>query len=212
MVLLRWKVAEVDGSGLNVMKGILVLLMMMPVLQAQSASPPRPLPQSLADWPNMMPTVREALKAQFPDELLDVYPAQPTGILRASGVADVTGDGVSEAIVAFGVGGASTSQVTVMRIQDGNPVVALFKDRAGKITPMVWADGASVMHTDGVDLLPNEHAVFAIHYNYGSNGKLHQCGGEAYTWNPRSKTFGFNPALTKKLTRATCSLVPNKAG
>ena len=112
------------------MKLIAVFLIFMPVLRAQTASPPRPLLQSVADWQNMMPAVREALKAQFPNELLDVYPAQPTGILRASGVVDVTGDGVSEAVVAFGVGGASTSQVTVMRIQDGNPVVALFKDLA----------------------------------------------------------------------------------
>ena len=191
---------------------ILFILAITPVIHAQNATTPGPAPHTLADWQRIMPAVREALKRQFPDERLDVYPAQPTGILRAGGVADVTGDGVPEAIVAFGIGGASTSQVTVMRIQDGNPVVALFKDRAGKTSPMVWADGASVMHTDGVNLLPREHAVFAIHYNYGSSGKLHQCGGEAYTWHSQSETFDYNSALTKKLTKTTCRQVPKRAG
>jgi hypothetical protein len=175
---------------------------------AQTGSVPRP--QSLADWQSMIPAIREALKAQFPDERVeDPY---PIGILRASHVAGITGEGVSEAVVFFGLGGASTSQLTVMRIEGGKPVLAAFKGRDGKIGPMVFVEGASVMHTDGVDLLPREHAVLAMHYNYGSTGNLHQCGGEAYTWNAQSNRFDYNSALTRKLTKATCRQVPKTAG
>jgi hypothetical protein len=190
------------------MKRIAILLLFLPLVWAQIGSGPRPVPQSLADWQKMIPAVREALERQFPDAQVNEH---PVGILRAGHVADITGDGLSEAVVFFGLGGASTSQLTLMRMADGKPVVALFKDRAGKISPMVFLEGASVMHTDDVDLLRREHAVYSIHYNYGSNGKLHQCGGEAYTWNPQSKTFDYNSALTGTLTRTTCRQVPQKA-
>jgi len=158
----------------------------------------------------MIPAIGKALKTQFPEERIEA--PYPVGILRAGHVADITSDGVSEALVSFGAGGASTSQVTLVRVEAGKPVIALFRDRAGKIGPIIFVEGASVMHTDGVDLLQREHAVFAIHYNYGSTGKLHHCGGEAYTWNAQSKTFDYNSALTRKLTRTTCSQVPKKVG
>ena len=94
------------------------------LLSSQTGSIPRP--QSMADWQRMIPAVREALKAQFPDQRIEgPYPVE---ILR---VADITADGVPEALVFFGVGGAFTSQLTLIRVEGGKPVVALFKDRAG---------------------------------------------------------------------------------
>jgi hypothetical protein len=193
------------------MKRIIALLIFLPLIQAQTASgpPPQP-PQSLADWQKMIPAVRVALKAQFRDDRIEE--PYSVGILRASHVADITGDGVSEALVFFGIGGASTSQLTLMQMENGNPVVSLFKDRAGAVSPMVFLEGGSVMHTDAVDLLSREHTVYSIHYNYGSNGKLHQCGGEAYTWDQHSKRFDYNSALTKKLTKTTCRKVPQTVG
>jgi len=125
--------------------------------------------------------------------------------------ADITGDGVPEALVYLGTGGASTDEMTVMRMEDHKPVLAVFRGRDGKVSPVVFLEGASVTHTDGVELLPEQHAVHAIHYNYSGNGKLHQCGGEAYTWNAQSKTFDYNSALTKNLTKATCRQVPKAA-
>ena len=178
------------------------------LLSAQTGSAPRP--QSIADWQRLIPAVREALKDQFPDRRIDR--PYPVGILRAGHVADITGDGVSESLVSFGVGGASTSQLTLLRIEGHKPVVAVFKDRAGKIGPMVFVGGASAMHADGVDLLAEQHSLYAIHYNYGANGKLLQCDGEAYTWNPHSKTFDYNPALTKRLTKTKCRQLPKTAG
>jgi hypothetical protein len=189
------------------MKTVILLLSVTTLTLAQTGSAS---PQSLADWQSMIPAIREVLKAQFPDERVEG--PTPMGILRPGHVADITGDGVSEALVSFGVGGASTSQLTLLRIDGDKPVVARFKDRAGKFGPMVFVEGASVMHTDDVDLMPQEHSLYAIHYNYGANGKLHQCGGEAFTWNRHSKTFDYNPALTNRLTKIKCRQVPKTAG
>jgi hypothetical protein len=208
VVLSQREVAEVDRDGLNSMRLIVFSLCFTLLLSSQTDTTLRP--QSLADWQTMIPAVREALKAQFPEERIEG--PYPVGILRPGHVADITGDGVSEALVSFGAGGASTSQLTLLWIEGGKPVVARFKDRAGKIGPMVFVEGASVIHTDDVDLMPQEHSVYAIHYNYGANQKLHQCGGEAYIWNPHSETFDYNPALTRKLTKIKCGQVPKTAG
>jgi hypothetical protein len=98
--------------------------------------------------------------------------------------------------------------MTVMRIENGEPVVARFRGRDGKVSSKVFLEGASVMHTDGVEMLPEQHAVYSLHYNYGSNGKLRECTGEAYQWNPDTKLFDYNHRLGKKLTHDTCRKVP----
>lgn len=117
-----------------------------------------------------------------------------------------------EAIVGLGTGGASTEEVTVMRIENGEPVLAIFRNRDGRLSPRDFAIGASVMHTDNLELLPQDRAVYATHYNYNSSdGKLHECGGEAYRWNAHSKTFDYNSSMTRKLTKRTCREVPQTA-
>jgi hypothetical protein len=64
------------------------------------------------------------------------------------------------------------------------------------------------MHTDGVEMLPEQRTVYSPHYNYGGNEKLHECSGEAYQWNPDTKIFDHNLRLSKKLTQDTCRKVP----
>ena len=113
------------------MRTAILVLTFMPLVYAQSGNAPRP--HAIGDWQKMIPAIRETLKAQFPDERGDG--PYPVGILRAGHVADITGDGLSEAVVFFGQGGASTSQLTLMRVEGGKPVVALFKDPGRKGTP-----------------------------------------------------------------------------
>jgi hypothetical protein len=74
---------------------------------------------------------------------------------------------------------------------------------------MVFVEGASVMHTDRINLLPRKHSIYALYYNYSSgNGRLDQCGGEAYTWNSHAKTFDYNGRLAKKIAQTSCRQVP----
>jgi hypothetical protein len=155
----------------------------------------------------MIPAIREALKSES-GRNPEFGGIEENYSIRIGNTANVTGEGASEALVYLGTGGASTDEMTVMRIEHGKPVLVVFMGRDGKVSPMVFAEGASVMHTNGVDLLPREHSIYAIHYNYSSNGKLDQCEGEAYTWNSHAKTFDYNLSLTKKITQTSCRQVP----
>jgi len=177
----------------------------MPLALAQTGG----APQSV-DWEAMIPAIRELLNtvSKSNPEWGGIEEYYSIGIVKTT---DITGDGVPEALVDLGTGGASTSAVTVMRTEDHKPILAVFRGRDEKVSPVVFLEGASVTHTDSVELLPQHHAVHAIHYSYGANGKLDQCGGEAYAWNAQSRTFDYNPALTKKLTKATCRQVPARA-
>jgi hypothetical protein len=178
----------------------MLVLLLVAALAQQTAKP--------VDWQAMIPIIRSVLKneaIQNPEFRGIEQPYYSIGIRRT---ADITGDDVPEALVYLGTGGASTDEMTVMRIENGEPVVARFRGRDGKVSSMVFLEGASVMHTDGVDMLPEQHAVYSLHYNYGSNGKLRECTGEAYQWNPDTKLFDYNQPLGKKLTQDTCRKVP----
>jgi hypothetical protein len=155
------------------------------------------------DWKAMIPAVRLALETQFPDERVEEH--YPVAIARAADIADITGDGVSEALVYLGTGGASTDQMALMRIENNKPVVARFRGRDGKVSSTVFLRGASVRHGDGIDMLPNEHAVYSSHYATDDDGKLDKCSGEAYQWNRHTKTFDYSPRLSKKLAQSSCS-------
>jgi len=178
----------------------MLVLLLVAALAHQTAKP--------VDWQAMIPIIRSVLKNEAirnPEFQGIEQPYYSIGIRRT---ADITGDGVPEALVYLGTGGASTDEMTVMRIENGEPVVARFRGRDGKVSSRVFLEGASVMHTDGVEMLPEQHAVYSLRYNYGSNGKLRECSGEAYQWNPATKLFDYKPLLGRKLTQDTCRKVP----
>lgn len=183
-------------------------LVFVALMLRRPAIAPRPLPQPTVDWQAMIPAIREVLKSESGRnfEFRGIEEDYP---IRIEKTADLTGQGALEALVYLGTGGASTDEMTLMRIEHDKPVLGLFRDRDGKVSPMVFLEGASVMHTNLVDLLPRKHSIYAIYYNYSStNGKLDQCGGEAYTWNSHAKTFDYNLRLTNKITRTSCRQVP----
>lgn len=178
----------------------MLVLLLVATLAYQTANP--------VDWQAMIPVIRSVLKKEAVRNPEFQGIEQPYYSIGIRHTADITGDGVPEALVYLGTGGASTDEMTVMRIENGEPVVARFRGRDGKVSSMVFLEGASVMHTDGVEMLPEQHAVYSLHYNYGNNGKLHECTGEAYQWNPDTKLFDYNHPLGKKLTQDTCRKVP----
>jgi hypothetical protein len=181
----------------------LALIQIQTVFAQREARPVDP------QWQTMVLAVREAImKASF------AHPEFAGIDNRAIGIdttVDITGDGVPEALVHLGPGGASTDQFTVMRIEAHKPVIAVFRDRNGKTAPMVFLQGSSVMHSDSVKLLPAQHAVYAFHFNYGPTGKLHECGGEAYGWNDHTKAFDYSSRLSEKITKESCRQVPQTA-
>jgi hypothetical protein len=174
----------------------MLILLLVAAFAQQTAKP--------VDWQAMIPIIRSVLKND--PEFRDIeQPYYSIGIRRT---ADITGDGVPEALVYLGTGGASTDEMTVMRIENGEPVVARFRRRGGKVSSMGLLEGASVMHADRAEMLPEQHAVYSLHYNYGSNRKLRKCTGEAYQWNHETKVLNYNQRLGKKLTQDACRNVP----
>jgi len=178
------------------------------LMLTQPAVIPRPLPPPTVDWQSRIPAIREVLKRES-GRNTEFRAIEEDRSIQIGKTADVTGEGALEALVYLGTGGASTDELTVMRIEYDKPVLALFRRRDGNVSPMVFVEGASVMHTDGVDLLPRKHSIYALHYNYSSSeGMLDQCGGEAYLWNSHAKTFDYNLRLTKNITQTSCRQVP----
>ena len=154
------------------------------------------------DWKSILPEVQTIAKREF----ADAGAHYPVSISR---VADVTGDGTSEALIDFGCCGAYAHAMTVMRIEEGKPVVALFRGRDGKIASTEFLEGASVMHGAAVELDTTEHAVFSVYWDMNSDGiKLARCGGEAYQWNAAAKRFDYNRRLSDRLTKDFCRKIP----
>ena len=130
--------------------------------------------QAGVDWKALIPAIREQLaEAGQPEQRYSV------GIRQQ---ADLTGDGIPEALVYLGDGGAYTDYLAVMRVVNGKPVFAKFKARDGRISQTEFAQGSSVMHSVGVELRPDQHAVFSFHHDLSGDmpQKVVQCGGEAY--------------------------------
>lgn len=153
------------------------------------------------DWNALLPAVQELSKKEFRD-------AGGYYAISISRTADVTGDGVPEALIDFGCCGASTDEMTVMRIEGGKPVLALFREKDGKIAPGEFLEGASVMHGAAVKLNTKEHAVFYVCWNMNGKGtKLADCGGQAYRWNAAAKRFDYHGALSTKLTKNFCRTI-----
>jgi hypothetical protein len=153
------------------------------------------------DWNAMLPEVLSAAKKEF----RDAGGYYPVSISR---VADVTGKGTSEALIDFGCCGAYAHAMTVMRIEGGKPVLALFRGRDGKVSSTEFLEGASVMHGAAVELDATEHAVFSAHWDTNKDGtKVADCAGEAYRWSPAAKRFDYNESLSARLTRDFCGKI-----
>jgi len=151
------------------------------------------------DWNAKLPLVQVAVRHSFPRVAAQAH--YPASISKTTDVAP----GVPVALVDLGTGGY-TEEMTVMRLEGDNPVAARFRDRDEKIGPMVFLSGMSENKGEAVELVPNDHVVFAGHWVV--NGlKLKKCGGEAYQWDASAKNFGFEKKLTKSMTREFCQKV-----
>ncbi len=155
------------------------------------------------DWKAQLPAVRLVVRQTFPNETAQAH--YPASITRT---ADVTGTGQMVALVDLGSGGY-TSDMTVVRMEGDEPVVARFVGRDGKISPMVFLSGISEGKGAAVEFRPVEHVVYSGHWMV-KGAKLKQCGGEAYEWDASAKNFKFEKKLTKSMTKAFCQKTATK--
>jgi hypothetical protein len=177
-------------------KAAIFALTVMPLVWAQPPVGSGPVQRQTIDWKSLVPDLREVLKDEFPhEELAGLY---------VRNQADITGDGIPEALVDFGKGGAYTDYLTVVRFQDGRPVVAVFKQPDGKKGSSIFAEGSSVKNGITVKLHPESHAVFACEYSMKDDGHLEKCTGGAYLWNGRTATFEYDKRLSSRIGKDFC--------
>jgi len=173
-----------------------------PTQQTPPITSPEPTPKQV-NWENLIPTIRTVIGPTF----LGVR-VEESGSLSIFQKNDITGDGVSEALVNLGSGGAYTSYLTLMRVENDTPVVAQFKQKDGKVSSLMFLAGASVMNGESVVMLPDKNAIYAGHWSRAVNGtpfgSLTNCSVEAYQWNSQTKTFDFSLTLSNEVRPGFC--------
>ncbi len=132
-------------------------------------------PQTL-DWRKLTAKIQAALEASK----LKCFDERAWIDIVQTG--DVTGDGIPEALVEYCHMGAYTSDVELMLLERGNPVVARFRDKKRRIVQRGFLRGASVRNGENTALLPDKHAVYGIHWHTDDLGKLETCAVDAYVW------------------------------
>jgi len=130
--------------------------------------------------------------------------------IRIDQSADVTGNGAPDAIVEYCHMGAYTSDAVVMRLVNGKPVIARFREENGQIDNGGFLEGASAMHGEGVSLLSEEHAVYAIHWDTYSQGELSACSVRAFTWIEKTSTFEWDPSVASHVSSRECPKLRNE--
>lgn len=150
------------------------------------------------NWEALISKVTEVVKKEF-NGAGSVYP------IKISKTADVTGDGISEALVDLGMPGATTDLLTVLRIEEGQPIVAKFKAKDGKISVMEFTSGSggSGRYSSFVNLMPEEYAISSGSYMaYGEPND--SCSSDIFKWNSNTKLFEYDSGLSQESSTKRC--------
>jgi hypothetical protein len=161
-----------------------------------SQQPKQPSPE-VAAWDARLPSIRETLNREG---LRCPYQPWQVSIIDAAEFAR----GPSVALVDYCGGGAYTDSITAMLLQNGTPILARFRSIDGAIANGDFVQGASVMHTADVRLMPREHVVYDIHNDTDGGTRLLSCAVNAFVWSPNSRTFEWSRAVTRQATRDYC--------
>ena len=161
-------------------------------------SPRKPDSPAMVQWKALVPAIRAVLNHSgfnCPGDRMHIE------IVDA---ADPTDSRLSYALVDFCPGGAYTDWIVAMQLERGQPVLARFRKANGEVLDPEFAQGASVMHSVDVKLVPEKKAIYDVFSDNDGAGHLAKCGAKAYVWNARSKTFDWKAQLTKQATRSYC--------
>lgn len=184
-----------------------VLLLVLESLIGSALAQQKAVTTPAIDWESLKPQIEAVLNAAAPCN-------EQRRWIAIGQVADVTGEGVPEALVEYCHMGAYTSDVMLMRLQDDKPVAARFRDDHGKVIQPEFMEGSSVMHGAGTGLLPDQHAVYSLSWDTSNSGGFDKdkCRTQAYVWNASSQTFDFDTKLSKLVTEEECRRVRQEIG
>ena len=160
-----------------------------------------PVASSLNDWKKYAPELADAIAEAFTED------AVGDGAITVGETADVTGDGIDEALINTGSGGAYTNDVVLALLRDGKPELAQFKDKEGKIGPILFSNGGSVMHAVGIVLDSVARSIYEQSVDVKSDGSgLERCTIVAYQWDSQEELFVYNETESARAESTFCPL------
>jgi hypothetical protein len=148
-------------------------------------------------WDDFLPSIRDMAEDMFSD----IQVGDSFSIWEEE---DVTGDGLNEALVYVGQGGAYTSYLTLVRLENDQPVIAEFKKKDNSISSVIFLEGASVMNGETVSFSPEENIVYSGHWSKNTTGSLSDCSVEAYQWNDGTQLFEFSQVFSDEIKDDYC--------
>lgn len=173
-------------------QAVAVLLMVAPhvVRHAHGQGP-------TSTWEEKVDSIDTLIRAAFPGNV-------NRGTVHVRETVDLTGDGKEEALVSFGVGGAYTEWLLLVRLENNEPVLAKYRrqDRSEAIAE--FARGASVKNGITVEFHEGHHAVSSLEYSVSDELEIRTCGGKTYRWNETTELFEFDADLTAEIAAAYC--------
>lgn len=144
------------------------------------------------NWEGLLPDIEKILKEK---DMTGNYSVE------IGKKADITGDGVEEALVATGMCGASTCFSAVFQLENNKPALSVFKMEDGRIiTNASFGEGGSVTHQDNIDFWPEKQAVYAFGYGaWPSQDYKKEYYFEAYQWDSRNGLFAYDKELSEEV-------------
>ena len=112
---------------------------------------------------------------------------------------DITGDNIPEFLISLGDGGAYIDCLTLIRMENGEPVLALFKQKNGTISPYCFYEGASVMDGLTSKMIPSNNIIYMASWDWDEPNSSFHVTMEAYQWKEKTKTFDYDKDLSEEI-------------
>ncbi|MFP4539642.1 MAG: hypothetical protein ACLFNN_01740 [Candidatus Paceibacterota bacterium] len=149
-------------------------------------------------WENQENEILQALEKGFPDT------AFRKGDLSIYKKGDLTGDAIPEALVRTSCG-ATTCELVLLRMKDGVPKVADFKDKESEVVTLSFSEGGGGAGRYGskTQLDEKRNSVrFSQYWIYGNEDD--RCESEVYRWDPETEVFKYDRSSSEQETREYC--------
>ncbi len=150
------------------------------------------------DWTALTSEIKGVIESEFPDRTLR------TGDVGLYKQGDITGDGTPEALIKISCG-ATTCELVLLKIKNGEPTVPYFKKEDGDVSPLIFTSGGggAGRYGSGTELEESESAIsFNYFYIYGGEDDI--CSSDVYQWSPENELFQYSPSLSIEKTKKYC--------
>ena len=161
---------------------------------------------AVRSWKNYIPEIKIQIKKTFPEVVnsredwegwFDNYEE----IIKDE--VDITGDGVSEALVTVDCG-ANVCSYTIMTIENDKPVIMRIKREDGKIDNSLFSIGGGVYYFYSLELVKEEKAIVSSYTEFNNEDSV-RFDTKVYQYNPRKKIFEYNALLSETKRDEFCS-------